>query len=107
MSWKVSITAAAKQDLQNIKEYIAVESGEEGLAREIMAKFYDKLRGLSYMPHSRRLYPDALLESRGVRYVALDSYVALFSINPDTHSVHVHRVVHHYQNTQTLDIDVQ
>ena len=105
MRWQVSITVAAEQDLQNIKEYIAAESGEERIAIEIMAKFYAKLRGLSRMPYSRRLYPDDGLESRGVRYIVLGSYVALFSINPDSNTVLVHRIVHHHQNAKTLDIN--
>lgn len=105
MKWQVSITAAAEQDLQNVKEYIATESGEERIAIEIMAKFYAQLRSLSYMPYSRRLYPDIELEDLGVRYIVLGSYVALFSINPDTHSVHVHRIVHHHQNTTATDLD--
>ena len=105
MRWQVSITAAAEQDLQNVKEYIAIESGEERIAIEIMARFYAQLRSLSHMPYSRRLYPDVELESRGIRYIVLGSYVALFSINPDTNSVHVHRIVHHHQNTRVTDLD--
>lgn len=78
MIFRVEYSAAARQDLRDIYQYIAYEL----LAPEAAARQTDRImkavRSLEQMPMRHRLYEEEPWHSRGLRVLPVDNYIVFY-----------------------------
>ena len=104
-NWKVNLSSAATDDMRGIRDYIVHEYGDITVAESVLDEIEKLFDALTVMPYAHRLHPQMQLEEENIRYIATQSYVVLYSVDEVRETVHVHRVVHHHQNTTAKDLD--
>lgn len=86
---KITWTKIAKQDLQEIYEYIALNS--EHYANITVSKIYDNVQTLNPNPKIGRYVPE--LNSKNIRELILGNYRIIYRLNTST-AVEILRIYH-------------
>lgn len=94
MTWTVSLSSLAWQDLRGIHRYVAHQLGEPDTA----AKLYDRIIGavysLDFMPLRHPPYLEEPWHSQGLRYCLAGKYQIFFRPLESSHTVQVLRIVY-------------
>ena len=96
--WKVYISARAEKDLDQIYAYIAETLLEPGNAANQVARLRKAILGLDLFPEGFPLLRYEPWRSQGVRFLAVDNYLALFKAQKRTKTVSVITVVYAKRN---------
>lgn len=91
---KVVYTFKARQDLQDIYEYITYTLLAPDAAKNTTNKIMDAVHGLENMPERNPLYKDEPWHSQGVRFVPVKNYLVFYTINTQTDTVSVARIMY-------------
>ena len=98
MIWRVDYTEAARQDLQDIQDYISGVLLEPVTAAGQVNRTMDSVDSLVYMPLRHRLYDNEPWRSRGLRVVPVDNYVVLYLPDESKKTVTIIRVMYGRRN---------
>jgi toxin ParE1/3/4 len=93
----ITITEAAYADLEDIENYIALDS--PAIARQFILKIFDRMDQLSSYPLSGKIVPE--INDLTVRELLLNKYRIVYQLNRDDR-ISILRVVH---GARLLDIE--
>jgi len=89
--YKVELLAIARDDLQEIFDYILLENSKE-TAEKILDKIIKSLRKLESFPNSGIRVPDKKLEMSGIRMIVSPPYLSFYRVVKD--KVLIYHIVH-------------
>ncbi len=92
MSWKVSYTAQARQDLRSIYSYIANVLLAPDTAAQQVRRIMREIGSLDEMPMRFRLYEDEPWHSRGLRFFSVDNYLVFYVPEESAYTVSIVRI---------------
>ena len=87
-------TFQAQQDLKNIYEYIAYSLLVPDTARSMYQQIIQSVRSLESMPERNPLYKEEPWRSQGVRFVPVKNYLLFYTVNNETHTVSIARILY-------------
>lgn len=90
---KVVYTFKARQDLRSIYEYIAFTLFVPEAAKNTIDRIMTTIRNLESMPEKNPLYKEEPWHSLGVRFVPVRNYLVFYTINTDTETIYVTRIM--------------
>lgn len=94
MRYEVVYTAAARQDLRDIYEYIAYELLEPDIAVNQADRIMKAIRSLEQMPMRHTLYEEEPWNSQGLRLLPVDNYLILYLPDEAVHVVNIVRIMY-------------
>ena len=94
MIWTVYYTAEAKQDLKEIREYIADVLMAPAAAANQVRKILESVRGLEEMPMRHKLYEEEPWYSQGMRFFPVGNYLVFYLPDESTASVNILRIMY-------------
>ena len=94
MIWEVDYTESARQDLRDIREYIADVLLEPVTAAKQTNRIMDAADSLDHMPFRYRLYDHEPWRSKGLRVLPVDNYLALYIPDESRNVVTIIRIVY-------------
>jgi len=78
MTWKIYFTKDAKQDLQNLYDYLYFSSLEPEVAKRQSKRIMDAADSLGHMPLRHRLYAKEPWHAKGLRFLPVDHYLIFY-----------------------------
>jgi len=94
MSMNIVYTHTARQDLREIYEYIAFSLLVSDTARSLTDRIMADIRSLETFPERNPLYKDEPWHSQGLRVLPVKNYLVLYTVNNDTETVSVARILY-------------
>lgn len=91
---KIVYTNTARQDLQEIYEYIAYTLLVPDTAKAITEVILGAGRSLENLPERNPLYRDEPWHSRGVRVLRVKNYLIFYVVDLDTDTVSIARIMY-------------
>ena len=91
---KVVYTFRARQDLHDIYDYIAFALLAPDAARNTTERILEAARSLQSMPERNPLYKEEPWHSQGVRFIPVKNYIVFYTVNTDTDTVSVARIMY-------------
>lgn len=95
---KVELLPAAWDDLQEISDYIFLDSPRT--AESTVSKILSSLRYLEEFPNAGSFPPDMELKKHGFRMVVSSPYISFYRLVDDT--VYIYHIVHGARNYPSL-----
>ena len=92
--YKVKLSLAADNDLDEIFSYISNTLFAEQTAKNLMLEIHEMILSLDKMPKRYSYSPDPALAERGYRRIIVKKYVILYLIDEENKIVNVARVFH-------------
>lgn len=90
---KIIYTLKAKQDLRNIYDYIAFTLLVPDAAKNTVERIMTTVRSLESMPERNPLYKNEPWHSQGVHFVPVRNYLVFYTINSNTETVSILRIM--------------
>ncbi len=90
---KIVYTFKAKQDLRNIYDYIAFTLLVPDVAKNTVERIMTTVRSLESMPERNPLYKNEPWHSQGVHFVPVRNYLVFYTINSNTETVSILRIM--------------
>ena len=91
---KVVYTFRARQDLHDIYDYIAFTLLAHDAAKNTTERILEAARSLQSMPERNPLYKEEPWHSQGVRFIPVKNYIVFFTVNTDTDTVSIARIMY-------------
>ena len=93
-NYRIVTAELAKEDLRSIYSYILWVSVDQGVAERFIARIKNAMSSIAHFPRTYpRMLEDKLYE-KGYRKLVFASYIVPFTINEETKTVNVMRVLH-------------
>lgn len=102
MSYKVSLSLQAKNDLTEIYKYIAVNLLSPINAERQLDRLYDSISSLDEMPERFRIYDIEKWRGRNLRIMSVNNYLVFYVPDPDKQNVTVIRILYGGQDVADL-----
>ena len=90
---KIVYTFKAKQDLRNIYDYIAFTLLVPDASKNTVERIMTTVRSLESMPERNPLYKNEPWHSQGVHFVPVRNYLVFYTINSNTETVSILRIM--------------
>ena len=100
--YAVVVTKTAEDDLAGIADYLSSRLGNSKAAIEFLDDFEHLVGSLETLPSAHAVVRDELLALAGYRWSAVGSYMAFFTIDEESSSVNVERVLHGRMNWREI-----
>ena len=94
MIWAVEYTAAARQDLRNIYEYIAYNLLSPEIAAGQIQRIMRNVRALEEMPMRHSLCAYEPWRSQGLRLLPADNYIVFYLPRESINTVDIVRIMY-------------
>ena len=94
MNMKIVYSNTARQDLQEIYEYIAFTLLVPETARSLTEKIMTEIRSLEEFPERNPLYRDEPWYSQGVRFLSVNNYLVFYTVKSDNEIVSIVRIMY-------------
>ena len=94
MEYKITVTIPARADIARTGRYIAVELHSPQSASALVEEIYATVRNLKNMPKRHALVADERLAFLGVRAYPINNYLVFYTVDDDTKSVVVQRILY-------------
>lgn len=94
MKMNIVYTFQAQQDLKNIYEYIAYSLLVPDTARSMYQRIIQSAHSLETMSERNPLYKEEPWHSQGVRFVPLKNYLLFYTVNSETNTVSIARILY-------------
>ena len=98
MIWNICYTASARQDLQDIYDYIADILFELEVAEKQTNRIMDAIDSLEHMPLRYRLYDYEPWHSKGWRVMPVDNYLVFYFPDESQDIVAIIRIMYRGRN---------
>lgn len=92
--YNVKVTPYAKEQMMEIREYIAYQLLNPDAARNQIIKIRAEIRKLSQFPERIRTIDEQPWGSQGVRKIVVSNFYVYFWIDEDNDEVHVTAIVY-------------
>jgi len=100
MIWKVEYTEDAKQDLQDIYDYISDFLLVPITAEKQSNRIMDAVDSLDHMPLRYRLYDNEPWRAKGLRVMPVDNYLVLYLPDESQNIVAIIRIMYGGRNIE-------
>ncbi|MCL2513535.1 MAG: type II toxin-antitoxin system RelE/ParE family toxin [Oscillospiraceae bacterium] len=100
--YNIIIETLARQDILDIRRYIAETFKEPDIAKRIYEKINAAIRALDQFPGRNAVVPDEPYNSLGIRKLLVGNYIAFYIVNEQQKEVRVTRVLYNRRNWQKL-----
>lgn len=98
MKCVVSIAPEIRNELQSISDYVSEEAEDSAVGERVVKAIAKKILSLEELPNAHSRYPDKRMQDVGIRYVTVNWWVILFTVDDDNAIVEVHHVFHEFRN---------
>ena len=98
MKYDIHITGTADEDLNRAVDYIDHILLNPQAADELLDKAEDLIADLAAFPEKYALVEDPVLNAWGVRFVAVNNYLAFYVVSEEEKRVSIVRFLHSKQN---------
>ena len=92
--YKIKLTKQAKEHLTLIREYIATELKEPGIAKNMLELLTSEMRSLETMPHRRKCIDEKPWQDLGFRKIRVKNYYIYFWIDNNKKEVQIIAVIY-------------
>ena len=104
MTYAVNVTQQARHDMKTIYEYIALTMMEPEIAKKQYTRIEKAIAGLDIMPERFRQYEKEPWQSRNLRIMPVDNFLAFYIVDNTGCVVTVIRIMYGARNIeQELD----
>ena len=94
MNYKIHITAKAERDLNEAADHIEFNLLNPQAADELLDKAEKEIGKLAFMPEKFKTVDDPVLASWGIRLIVINNYLAFYTIDNETKTVHIIRFLY-------------
>ena len=92
--YEIKLTKQAKQQLILIREYIATELKEPGIARKMLELLKSEIYSLETMPHRIKRIDEKPWQDLGFRKIRVKNYYIYFRIDDNSREVQIIAVIY-------------
>jgi toxin ParE1/3/4 len=100
--YRVIVTEPAEADLVDIHKYISKELCAPAAARNLVLDIRKVLRTPTFSPQGLPKVRDDRLAAKGYRWIGIKNYVAFFTIDEQSKTVSVERILYGRRDWQRL-----
>lgn len=101
-SYRVEITAPAKQDIIDIFNYIADMLAAPNSAVKQYMRLQEAILKLDSLPERGSIYKGISQKTKDLRFILVDNYVVYYHIDEERHTVYSYRVLYSRRNVNTI-----
>ena len=101
-SYRVEITALAKQDIIDIFNYIADMLAVPNSAVKQYMRLQEAILKLDSFPERGSIYKGMSQKTKDLRFILVDNYVVYYHIDEERHTVYIYRVLYSRRNVNTI-----
>ena len=101
-TYNIYVSDSFQKDLMQIVYYIKHSLSAPFTAANFLEIIETTLYDLTLMPHRYVLVSDPYLGKKGFRMCIIKKYILFFTIDEDSKSIHVHRILHSRQNWMNI-----
>ena len=105
MKYNIHVTQAAERDMANAYDYIDLVLKNPTAADKLLDVADEKIGALAEFPHKFEVVSDKLLSLWGIRFTIVMNYLAFYTVDDATQTVHIVRFLywqkqldHHSEN---------
>lgn len=107
--YKIKITKQAKEHLLLIREYIATELNEPGIAKKMLELLKAEMYSLETMPHRAKYIDEKPWRDLGFRKIRVKNYYIYFWIDEQEKEVNILAIIYvrREQNKQLENVNIK
>ena len=94
MTYEIKITSAARDDLQDIYDYIAIEKQSPINAENLIKKIKSVILELNFLPKSYRIYDKEPFKDKNIRFVPVGNYIIFYATDDKLKIVNIVRILY-------------
>ncbi len=102
MRFHVQGTEAALEDLREALAYLNYSMGGKSAPTRVLEAYEKAIGALEMMPDGFPLAVDPLVSSLGYRWIAMASYIAVYTVDREHGIVYIERIFHRSRNWRAL-----
>ena len=102
--YSVVVTEAAERDLTCIVDYVSNHLSNPSAATSILDELKRLVEDLERLPGAHAVVRDELLALAGYRWSAVGPYMAFFTVDEDSGTVNIERVLHSTMNWREIPL---
>lgn len=106
MSYSISFTKEAKQDLRSISNYVKFKLKSPMAAKNLIDKIQEQVKALAQFPERFQLYEMEPWHSRNLRMVAVNNFVILYIPDLKNNVVYIYRIMYGKRDIATILSDL-
>ena len=100
MSYDVFYTAKARDDMEEIYEYIAFSLQEPVTAGKLYNSIIAAVHTLENFPMRNALYENEPWRSRGLRKLSVKNFLVFYTVNEEKNAVNIIRIMYGARNLE-------
>lgn len=94
MNWKIIYTPNAKNDINDIYDYITCNLNMPIAADRKTGKIIKKIRALKNMPMMYKVYDKEPWKTKQLRSFSVDSYIVFYYVKEETKNIYIARIIY-------------
>ena len=98
MNYAIHITSKAERDLNEAADYIEFTLLNPQAADGLLDKTEEEINKLAFMPEKFKTVDDPVLSAWGIRLIVINNYLAFYTIDENTKTVHIIRFLYGKRN---------
>ena len=102
MKYNIHVTQAAERDMANAYDYIDLVLKNPTAADKLLDVADEKIGALADFPHKFEVVADKLLSLWGIRFTNVMNYLAFYTVDDATQTVHIVRFLYGKSNWITI-----
>ena len=102
MKYNIHVTQAAERDMANAYDYIDLVLKNPTAADKLLDVADEKIGALAEFPHKFEVVADKLLSLWGIRFTNVMNYLAFYTVDDATQTVHIVRFLYGKSNWITI-----
>ena len=102
MKYNIHVTQAAERDMANAYDYIDLVLKNPTAADKLLDVADEKIGALAEFPHKFEVVSDKLLSLWGIRFTIVMNYLAFYTVDDATQTVHIVRFLYGKSNWITI-----
>lgn len=79
--YSITLWESAKQDLEDIYRYLALECAEPEIARSVIEKIHETIHSLDTMPHIYHQISKGKYARKGYRQVTVKNFAIIYTVS--------------------------
>ena len=102
MKYNIHVTQSAERDMANAYDYIDLVLKNPTAADKLLDVADEKIGALAEFPHKFEVVSDKLLSLWGIRFTIVMNYLAFYTVDDATQTVHIVRFLYGKSNWITI-----
>ena len=98
MRYSIHITKKAELDLISAADYIEFTLLNPTASNNLLCAAEEKINALTLNPKKHPIIDDTVLNALGIRFIVINSYMAFYIVDENTHTVHIVRFLYCKRN---------